>query len=172
MRRFRSFANILLAALLAVGLIGCNGSPAPSEGSDEHEHSEGDGHDHGDEHAHPSEGPHHGSLIELGNEEYHAELVHNEESGTVTIYLLDGHAEKPVAIIAPEITINVTYDGQGSQFKLPAVGATGGKAAEFASSDPAFAESLDTEGAEAQLVVTINGKQYRGSVAHDHEHDH
>lgn len=30
------------------------------------------------EHAHPSEGPHHGDLVELGNEEFHAEVVHGE----------------------------------------------------------------------------------------------
>ena len=172
MRNMTSFANILLVLFLAVGLVGCNGSPAGSGGSDGHEHTDGDGHDHGDEHAHPSEGPHHGSLIELGNEEYHAELVHDDEKGNVTIYLLDDHAKAPVAITAAEVTINVPHNGQGSQFKLPAVGAAEGKASEFASNDPALAESLDTEGAEAQLVVTINDKQYRGSVAHDHDHDH
>ena len=32
------------------------------------------------EHDHPSEGPHHGSLIELGKEAYHAELVHDEKT--------------------------------------------------------------------------------------------
>lgn len=172
MRQLKTLASIMLATLLGVGLIGCNGSPKASGGADEHEHSEGDGHDHGDEHAHPTEGPHHGALIELGNEEYHAELVHNDEAGTVTIYLLDGHAEAPVNTSSPEITINVTMDGQGNQFKLPAVDATAGKSSEFASSDPALAKALDAEGAKAQLVVTIGEKQYRGSVAHDHDHDH
>ncbi len=167
-----SFANIMLAVILAAGLVGCNGSPAASGGADEHEHSEGDGHDHGDEHAHPSEGPHHGALIELGNEEYHAELVHDDEAGSVTIYVLDAHAEEPVAIASSEVTINVTHDGKGSQYKLAAVDAADGKASQFASSEPALAEGLDAEGAKAQLVISINDKQYRGSVAHDHDHEH
>lgn len=166
-----SFANIMLAAILAVGLVGCNSSPSDSTGGDNHQHSEGDGHDHGDEHAHPSEGPHHGALIELGNEEYHAELVHDDQAGSVTIYVLDDHAKDPVAIAASEVTINLTHDGKGSQFKLPAMDATDGKTSQFGSSDPALAEGLDAEGAKAQLVITINDKQYRGSVAHDHDHD-
>ena len=37
-----------------------------------------DSHDDHAGHAHPSEGPHHGDLIELGNEEYHAEILHDE----------------------------------------------------------------------------------------------
>ena len=42
-------------------------------------------------HAHPTHGPHQGDLIELGNEEYHAELLHEEDS--VTIYILNGAAD-------------------------------------------------------------------------------
>ncbi|MCE2751496.1 MAG: hypothetical protein LW720_06355 [Pirellula sp.] len=37
-------------------------------------------------HAHPSEGPHHGSLVELGKEEFHAELVHDSKSVTIYIF--------------------------------------------------------------------------------------
>ena len=61
-------------------------------------------HDHAG-HGHPSEGPHHGGLIELGNEEYHAELVHDDDAGTVTLYILDGGVTKQVPIDATEITI-------------------------------------------------------------------
>ena len=49
-------------------------------------------------HSHPTEGPHHGSLIELGDEEYHGELVHDDKAGTVTIYLLDSSAREAVAV--------------------------------------------------------------------------
>ncbi len=56
-----------------------------------------------DSHAHASEGLHHGTLIELGNEKYHAELVHDEQS--VTIYILDRAATKAIPIDAAEVTI-------------------------------------------------------------------
>ncbi|MBI1246736.1 hypothetical protein GC197_02685 [bacterium] len=169
MRKLSPFLSVMLGVLVAIGLSGCN-SAAPA-GGDEHAHSEDDGHDHGDEHAHPTEGPHHGALIELGNEEYHGELVHNEETGKVTVYLLDSAGKTPVAIASPDITINLKHGGEASQFKLAAVGASDGKASEFSSDEPAMAEALDAEGAEGQLVVTINDKQFRGSIAHDHDHD-
>ena len=169
MKHLSPFLTVIFGAMVALGLAGCN-SAAPS-GGDEHAHTTGDGHDHGDEHAHPTEGPHHGALIELGSEEYHAELVHNEETGKVTIYLLDSAGKTPVAIASPDITVNLKHDGEANQFKLAAVGTMDGKASEFSSEEPALAKALDSEGAEGQLVVTINDKQYRGSIAHDHDHE-
>ena len=165
MRKLTLLSHVMLAAVVSVGLTGCSSAPTDTGGDTSGEH----GHDHG--HDHPTEGPHDGSLIELGEEEYHAELVHDDDAGSVTIYILDSAAKKEVAIEAAEVTINVQHDGQGAQFKLPADGAMDGKAVKFVSTDAALAEALDSEGAEPQLVVSIDGKQYRGSVAHDHDHD-
>lgn len=129
------------------------------------------GHDHGS-HAHPTEGPHHGGLIELGNEEYHAELVHDEQS--VTIYVLNAAADKQVPIEATEITINTTHNGSPEQFKLEAmpdqIDPTA-KSSRFVSSDPELAGHIDEEAATHRLVLTINGKSYRGDIAHDHDHE-
>lgn len=168
MRQITLLSHLLLAGVVTVGLTGCGGAPK----TDDHDVSEqGHDHDHGDEHGHPSEGPHHGALIELGNEEYHAELVHDDKAGTVTVYILDSAAKKPVAIDAADVTVNIKHDGEGAQFKLTADGAIDGKAATFVSSETALAEALDEEGAETQLVVAIAGKQFRGNVAHDHDHE-
>ena len=49
------------------------------------------------DHAHPPSGrraARWATLIELGKEEYHAELVHDDASHTATIYLLNAHAER------------------------------------------------------------------------------
>jgi hypothetical protein len=43
---------------------------------------------------HAEVGPHKGTLIELGEEEYHAELVNDEKTHTATIYLLDGEVKR------------------------------------------------------------------------------
>lgn len=129
-------------------------------------------------HEHPSEGPHGGELVELGNEEYHAELVHDEESGSVTVYVLDSAAKSGVPIDAQEVTINLTHDGQAEQFAVtasPQEGDGEGKSSRFTSQDAELAEELEHNHGEAKLVLTINGKQYRGSILHDHdgeEHDH
>ena len=132
----------------------------------------------GESHEHPTEGPHHGSLIELGNEEYHAEILHDEQAGTITVYILDSAGKQAVPVDASELTINLSHEGQAEQFTLgaaPEASDPQGKSSRFTSSDSELAEELDHEHAEAQLVVTISGKQFRGVVAqeHDHEgHDH
>lgn len=128
-----------------------------------------------DAHAHPSEGPHHGSLIELGNEEYHAELVHDDKS--VTIYVLDAAAKTAVPIDATEVKINLKHDGTPEQYTLAAQPDTGdpaGKSSRFVSQDAELAGHLDEAGTEPRLVLSIDGKQFNGDLAHDHEagHDH
>lgn len=162
-----------LLLVISIAFVGCGSqTEAPSSssqvGNDEHSH--------GDEHAHPTEGLHHGELIELGNEEYHAEVVHDEASGAVTVYMLDAAAKSAVPIDATKLLVNLSHDGNAEQFTLaasPDAGDPTGKSSRFVATDAELAEDLDLEGVGAQLVVTIGGKQYRGAIAHDHEgHDH
>jgi hypothetical protein len=126
------------------------------------------------EHAHPSEGPHHGDLVELGNEDFHAEIVHGE-GGSVSVYILDSAAKAAVPIDATELTINITHDGNADQFKLPAVRDAAdpeGKSSHFSLKDEELASDLDSHDAAAKLVVMINGKSYSGKIEHDHDADH
>lgn len=201
-----SLASLALAAFV---LSGCadpqdSGTPTATSSRTEDGHHEGDGHDHGeDAHAHPSEGPHGGDLIELGNEEYHAELIHphdhdddahphedgdedhkdgdhkeghdaDHDHAGITIYILDGSAKKTVAIDATEITLNLSHDGKPEQFKLAAMPTetdAEGKSSRFASGDKDLLEHFHEEEIEGTLVLKINGKSYRGKVAHDHDHE-
>ncbi|QDV29543.1 hypothetical protein Spb1_14510 [Planctopirus ephydatiae] len=129
--------------------------------------------DHG--HAHSAEGPHHGQLVELGNDEYHAEVVHDDEAGTVTIYLLDGSAKNSVPIEAADMIMNLSLAGKAEQFKLPAMPDTNdpaGKSSKFVSQDKVLCEKLDVHGVSARLVVTVDGKPYSGKLAHSHNHGH
>lgn len=155
--------SLIAGALLVNSLLGCGGgASAVKDKPSAEKHAE---------HDHPSKGPHGGQLIELGNEEYHAELLHDEQAGTVTVHLLDGAAKQPVTSAAPEIIINLKDQGQGKQFKLaaaPLPTETAGQSSKFASSDKQLAELLDAAGADAQLVVEIGGKQFRGALAHGH----
>ncbi len=125
-------------------------------------------------HNHPSEGPHHGDLVELGDEEYHAEVVHDEAAGMLTVYILDGEAKQQVAIDATEVTINVSHNGAAEQFALAAAPEESdgeGQSSRFASNSEELAAHLDEHGAEPQLVVMIDGKSYRGTIHHGHDHD-
>jgi hypothetical protein len=169
--------SVALFCIPAVGLLllqstGCSDAGSTPSGNTITElPPDTDGHE---GHEHPSEGPHHGDLVELGNEEFHAEVVHGE-GGSVTVYILDGAATAAVPIDASELTINVSHDGAAEQFKLPADRDSAdpeGKSSRFSLTDEELAGDLDSHDATAKLVVMINGKSYSGKIEHDHDADH
>jgi len=57
-------------------------------------------------HAHAA--PHGGTLVELGDEFAHLELLLDKETGRVTAFALDGEAEKPVRLSQPAVTLRIT----------------------------------------------------------------
>lgn len=151
--------------LLSVGLLcGCNPHAAKPPATNKPPAAN-------TEHAHADHGPNGGELIELGNEEYHAELLHDDKS--VTIQILGSDAKKSVPIDATEVTINLTHDGKPEQFKLtaePAQGDPQGQSSKFVSKDAELAKHIADEKAQVKLVVTIASKTYRGDIVHDHDH--
>ncbi|MBC7856465.1 MAG: hypothetical protein IAF94_23795 [Pirellulaceae bacterium] len=126
------------------------------------------------EHAHPEEGPHGGDLIELGKEEYHAEMTHDDETHIVTIYLLDSAAKASVPVEAKELVVNLTLEGKGVQFKLPALPQESdpeGKSSRFQLADEALCEGICGEKATGRLNVVIADRSYAGTIEHG-EHKH
>jgi hypothetical protein len=132
--------------------------------------AEGQGH----AHAHPSAGPHQGTLIELGKEDYHAELVHDDKTDTVTIHVLDASATKAVAIPAKQLTLNVRAGGKPRQFVIkpvPQAGEPANSSSVFAVTDKELCRVLDAPGASGRLNVEIGGKVYVGKLGgHTHPH--
>lgn len=163
-----------LAILSLSVLTGCGTQTATSENSPEGHH-ENDGHDHAAG-GHSHIGPHNGHLIELGsNEEYHAELVHDEATHRVTVYILDGEAKKNVPISQPELIVNMVSSGAPQQFKLAAV-TQGNELPNMAScfqlEDQALCDALDASGSKGRLAVDINGKRFVGEIEQHDDEDH
>ena len=100
------FLAAICAIAMAVQAFGAPPAAKPAAKADAHEHAE--------------VGPHKGALIELGEEEYHAEFVLDEKTHTVSIYLMDGAVKNYVAIPAKEITVTLKHDGKPESFKLKA----------------------------------------------------
>jgi len=129
----------------------------------------------GDQHVeagHPKKGPHGGQLIELGNEEYHAELVHDEKAHRITIYVLDSAGKQSVPTAPEPVSINLLASGKPAQFSLPSVrqeSDPAGKSSRFEVVDEKLCEAMDGENAKARLNITIAGKAFVGSMEH---HDH
>jgi hypothetical protein len=166
----------LLVAALAISFFalgGCKPAAPPANtgtnGTPSKENAHG--------HVHPDKGPHGGELIELGEDEYHAELVHDDATKEVSIYILDAAAKAAVPIEATEIVINLKHEGQPEQHKLTAVPQADdpqGKSSRFTAKGNVDLEGdLHHEGAEPRLDVTIDGKPYIGKIEHDaHAHAH
>lgn len=158
-----------LLSLAACGLVftfGCGTPAEKKEKADTH-----------DEHAHdhPSEGPHGGHLIELGDEEYHAELAHDEATKTVAIYILDSKAKTAVPIAETELTLNLVVDGTPQQAKLAAApqdGEAEGKSSRFTIVDEGLLKTLEGPKTTGRLNVTIEGKPYTGEIMHEAHDDH
>jgi hypothetical protein len=167
---------VLLTLSVSLAALGCGDeqSPEPADpgsGGGPIEMNEGPPDTAG---GHPTEGPHHGGLIELGDHEYHGELVHDEQADTVTVYILDSSAKTALPIDATAVTISLTHEGRPAQFQLAAAPDEGdpqGQSSRFVSSDRELAEHLDHEDSGARLMVEIAGKSYNGLVAHEHDHE-
>ena len=160
----------MFTILLPLGMLtGCAppDNPNTNSNSDSHNHA----HDHGDDH---DEGPHQGHLIELGDEEYHAEWVHEDESGKITVYILAGDAKTDLAIIAQQITITtVVKEKDPKDYSLAAVNATTGDSPTafcFEIVDKQLLIALKmSQGVQSSIAVEIKGKKYSGQIEH---HDH
>ncbi|MDZ4686747.1 MAG: hypothetical protein SH850_16870 [Planctomycetaceae bacterium] len=128
-------------------------------------------------HAHPEKGPHGGPLLELGDEEYHIEVVLDDKTHVLTLYVLDAAAKAMVPTDAKEAVINLKHGGKPEQFKLPAVRLKTdpeGMASAFQLKDAKLMHNLHHKNHEARLAVKIKGKSYTTKFDlkpnHDHKH--
>src|SRR3990167_6278455 len=93
----------LIVGCTVILMAACNSSAPPAQPPVVKEAS---GHDH----AHPETGPNGGHLVELGEEEYHIEWTHDDKSGLVTLYVLDGAAKSTVPVAAETISITAKVE--------------------------------------------------------------
>lgn len=127
-----------------------------------------------DKHDHPDKGPHGGALVELGDEEYHAEFIHDEKAASVIVFILDGAAKKLVPIEAKEAHIYLKSGAEPRRYALkasPLESDVKGKASRFTSGDKILLARLHDEDTDARLQVTIAGSPYSGRIVHDHDHE-
>jgi hypothetical protein len=171
--RIQLFTTGLVIGICLIGLNGCYKSPAGSEPG-----MPGGAHDH----VHLEEGPHGGHIIEIGAKDHHAELVHDEGTHKVGIYVLEGDAKTSSPIEAKTVVINVAEDGVASQFELPAVPQSG-DGENMSSYYEIVSEPLckivcgesEAKSVQARVSIKIGERPYVGLIEtapHDHDHGH
>ena len=128
-----------------------------------------------EEHHEHEHGPHGGHIVELGEHEYHAEVV--VEGQKVTVYFLDAKLEKPQPVAAQEVVLNVEADGQTIPVTLAAAPQEGDPEGQSSRFEVAENETIkehvhDIEELHGTMAVTIDGKPYTGELSHEHGHEH
>ena len=111
------------------------------------------------EHEHSA--PHGGTLVELGEEFAHLEIVLDAASGKLTAYALDGEAEKAVRLKQPEIEVAIKTPAEA--IKLGGVansltGETSSDTSEFAGQSDKLKGASDFDG--VIKAVNVKGKQF------------
>lgn len=163
--------KLWLAGGIACGLLfGCE------SGQETRTFTETDDVTHADEDAHAhAHGPHEGHIIELGGEDYHAELTLDSASRKLTVYLLAADLKTPLPTDAASVSVRLKVGEENQEIVLaaqPQPGDGEGKASQFTQQEGTLPESIqDAEGLLGEVVVSINGTQYRGQITHDHGHE-
>ena len=129
---------------------------------------------------HPVAGPHGGPLLELGDEEYHLEVVLDEKQKLITLYVLDASARTTVPIEAPEILVNLLHSGKPVQYRLQAVAESGetaqGASAIFRLKSGSLVHALEHNDHGARISARIRDRSYNVrlnlDLSHGHDHQH
>lgn len=169
---------VFVLAVFSFAVIGCGKDTAEPKPADNNAASSGghDGHDHHHDHDHSAAGPHGGHVMEIGDEQYHAEWTHDDKSGKITIYLLDGDIKEDAWTTAESITITTKIRDDEQEHALLAVNQDEQEppqASQFEITSPNLLTALNQVGpaVTAELKVTIGGESFRVEFE-KHAHDH
>lgn len=173
------------AALAMLGfLTGCGETTPPKTDTKKPEAHDHD-HDHGKE-GHGKEekgaaehkhGPNDGHIVELEGEgeHYHLEWADDDETGTVTMYILDKEEKNIAELDATEITVESKAGDKVTEFKLPKVPTESEtvKASKFEVVEkPLLTALMAPEGVTNTVKVTIGGKPYTAVIKYDPANAH
>lgn len=170
---FRRSFELTLVAAFAVILTGCtnNDSGFTEVSHDESEVGHGDhsGHDHG------AHGPNGGDIVEVGNAEFHAEVVVDEGEHRIDVFILGSDVKTAKPIAASEIAISFKHGEEVEEFKLaasPLDGEAEGQASKFSITDEELFEELHEHSEGATLTFADGDQTLTGTVKHSHDHGH
>lgn len=119
-----------------------------------------------DEHAHHHHvAPHGGTLVELGEHQFALEFVRDAEAGTLTLYVLDAHAENFVRL--PVKVIEVAFDVKGRAEKLTLAAVANELSGETVGDTSQFTAQADWLKREGEFAGRIVGIEIRGAEFKD-----
>ena len=193
--RRTAFGSTCAVCLGVLALAGCRkavppgGAATPAAMSDGHAAAPAsDEHDHDAHHEHAEHGPHGGTLLAIGDDFAHLELVLDSDAGKLTAYVLDGQAAEPVLTTQVSLELAFSLDSleksENPQKKdelpeldlvqlLPVGGSAPTGASEFAGQTDKLKGAAEFEGVLENLVIgTRKFTEIRFKFPEGNEHDH
>lgn len=173
MRRFSVAAMCLMSvAGLLGGVVGCDSGKSDYKKADEIKKAPA-AHD---EHDHGAKGPHGGSLVELGAEQYHAEVVLDHDAHALRVFLLGPDAKTAAPVAATELAIAPEGKNAWSLKAVPQEGDGDGKSSRFELIDDGVVHDLlDAKFLHGDLRITIGDTPFSGHIdmhLDEVDHDH
>lgn len=172
--------RISLVAMLAIGLlgaVGCDGGKSDYKKADDLKKAPAVHDEHGhDEHGHGEKGPHGGSIVELGEEEFHAEVVLDHDAHALRVFVLGKDAKTAAPTTATEITVAAEGKDAVTLKAAPQDGDGEGRSSRFELIDEKLVHDiLDAKFLHGKLDIKIGDKPYSGHIdmhLDDVHHEH
>ncbi|QDT28084.1 hypothetical protein [Gimesia panareensis] len=141
-----------------------------SQASAEAEHA----HEHDHEHDH---GPNGGHLLEVGEEQYHVEVVFDNDKRTLTAFILGPDAKSAHPIAGETIDFDLEVGDKEHEIPLaakPLDGEKDGKSSRFVAEGKAIPESIKAESdLNGHFHLDIGEDHFHVDLHHEgHDHDH
>ena len=162
----------VLSSGLILGGIGCSGGSTDYKKTTDLKKAPAVPH----AHEHGAKGPHGGSLVELGDEEFHGEVVLDHDAHTVRVFLMGKDAKTAAPTTATEVILAPEGKDALTLKAVPQEGDGEGKSSRFELVDNDVVHALlDAKAIHGSLRVTIGDKPFSGKVDYhldDMHHDH
>lgn len=171
--------EVCLLSSVCVLALGCGpsadykpSSKLPPATKKEHDHATHEG-----AHLHYGAGPHGGAVVELGGDDYHAELVFDHDAHALQVFLLKADAKSPLPTKTAEATL-AQDEGKSLSLKAsPLDGESDGLSSRFQIVDEALVHSILEKGfLHGDLTVQIDGKSFKShldlhfdNIKHEHK---
>lgn len=124
--------------------------------------------------AHPDHGPNGGHIVELGEEEFHAEVAVDKDR-KLTVWLLDESMKAAKPVENGTVQIMTKVDAKDVTLDLvaaPLEGEADGKCSRFElAADQVPGAVMDIEGLTGDLSLKFGDKTLKSSLTEGHDHD-
>lgn len=167
-------ARFCLATVGIIAITGCDSSKNEYKSTQQIKATAPSAHDHESHeggHTHYGAGPHGGSLIELGGDDYHAELVLDHDAHALRVFLLKSDAKSPLPTKTSQVTFDLGKDRTLLLKANPLDGEIDGESSRFELVDKALIHDLADKGfLHGDLSVQIDGKPFKSHIDIHFEH--